>query len=133
MLASVAWPLQEKLNPILSAKFGLPNLLLDTGGLSPSILNGGLTDGKIPGILVLFTVLASMLEMQGMVLRKENDDLLPGDYNWRTTFAKDDSDAFSSLQEGEIWNSRIAMIAILAYVVQEVVTRVPVSDTIPWW
>jgi hypothetical protein len=40
---------------------------------------------------------------------------------------------FFSLQEGEIWNGRIAMIAILAFVVQEAVTKVPTAATIPFF
>merc|ERR1711998_713512 len=52
MLAAVAWPLQEKLNPLLAAKFHLPNLVAETGGLSPSVLNGGLEQSTIPGTVV---------------------------------------------------------------------------------
>merc|ERR550514_537032 len=91
MLAAVAWPLQEKLNPQFAAALHWPNLLAETGGLSPSVLNGGLEQGVIPGALVTFALMVA-------------------------------------LAEGEIWNSRIAMIAVLAYVVQEVATKVPVVD-----
>ena len=53
MLAAVAWPLQEKLNPLLAAKFHVPNLVAETGGLSPSVLNGGLEQGPIPGAVAV--------------------------------------------------------------------------------
>ena len=33
---------------------------------------------------------------------------------------------FVGLQEGEIWNGRLAMVAVLGYVVQEAVTKTPV-------
>ena len=43
------------------------------------------------------------------------------------------TEQFFSLQEGEIWNGRIAMIAILAYVVQEAATGYPTINTIPFF
>ena len=43
------------------------------------------------------------------------------------------TEQFFSLQEGEIWNGRIAMVAILAYVVQEAATGIPTAATIPFW
>merc|ERR1719158_1296822 len=56
MLAAVAWPLQEKLNPYLAARFHLPNLVAEAGGRSPSVLNGGLEQGIIPSAIVTFAV-----------------------------------------------------------------------------
>ena len=131
MLAAVAWPLQEKLNPTLAAQFRWPNLLAETGGLSPSVLNGGLEQGVIPGALVTFALLVSLVEAQGLRIKKsDGDDWLPGDYG-TLRIAEKGTEQFFSLQAGEIWNGRIAMIAILAYVVQEAVTKVPVAATIP--
>merc|ERR1719440_922518 len=57
MLAAVAWPLQEKLNPILAAQLRWPNLVAETGGLSPSVLNGGLEQSVIPGAVITFALL----------------------------------------------------------------------------
>merc|ERR1719163_1094518 len=59
MLAAVAWPLQEKLNPLLAAKFHLPNLVAEAGGRSPSVLNGGLEQGIIPSAVLTFAVLVA--------------------------------------------------------------------------
>merc|ERR1719359_1877890 len=56
MLAAVAWPMQEKINPYLAAKFRMPNLVAETGGLSPSVLNGGLGQGIIPSAIITFAV-----------------------------------------------------------------------------
>ena len=60
----------------------------------------------------------------------QGDDWAPGDFG-TLRFAERGSEQFFSLQEGEVWNGRIAMLAVLAYVVQEAVTKVPVFDTIP--
>merc|ERR1719484_523385 len=134
MLAAVAWPLQEKLNPLLAAKFHMPNLVAETGGLSPSVLNGGLEQGIIPTSVVTFAVLISLVEAQGIRLREAAgvDSWLPGDYGIRLGGAQPGSERFFSLQEGEVWNSRIAMLAVLTYVVQEYLTGIPTALTIPF-
>ena len=74
MLAAVAWPLQEKLNPVLAAKFHIPNLVAETGGLSPSVLNGGLEQGPIPSAVATFFILASLIEAQGLRVKKADGD-----------------------------------------------------------
>ena len=130
MLASLAYPLQEKLNPIVSSTLNLPNLLEKTGGLSPSLLNGGLDQGRIPTFLFGVAVAIAMLEVRGMELTSNNPARLPGDYELRLTSTKPGDDEFTKLQAGEIWNSRIAMIAMLGYVVQEALTKVPVANTL---
>merc|ERR1711918_57707 len=132
----IAWPLQEKLNPLLAAKFHIPNLVAETGGLSPSVLNGGLEQSTIPSAVVSFFVLASLIEAQGLrVKQAQGDEWLPGDYGrfFDIKVAERGTEQFASLQSGEIWNGRIAMIAILAYVVQEFVTKVPTANTIPFF
>jgi len=133
MLAAVAWPLQEKLNPILAAKFHMPNLVAEAGGRSPSVLNGGLEQGIIPSAVLTFAVLVALVEAQGLrIKRSEGDAWMPGDYG-TLRVAERGSEQFFSLQEGEIWNSRIAMLAILAFVTQEAVTRIPTAALIPWF
>merc|ERR1719263_1718376 len=81
MLAAVAWPLQEKLNPYFAAKFHMPNLLAETGGLSPSVLNGGLEQGIIPSSVITFAALVSLIEAQGIRKKKQlGASYTPGDY-----------------------------------------------------
>ena len=87
-------------------------------GLSPSLLNGNLP----PATLVAFIGFASALELY-KINRVTSD--LPGDYNWRLTDVAD-PDEFFALQAGETWNGRIAMVAVLGYVVQEFLTNTPV-------
>lgn len=138
MLAALAWPLQEKFNPILAAKFHIPNLVAETGGLSPSVLNGGLEQSFIPASVLTFVIMTSIIEAQGLRVKKaQGDAWQPGFYGDIFLFpfkvATPGSEQYFSLQEGEIWNGRIAMIAILAYVVQEAVTKVPTINTIPFF
>merc|ERR1719421_1640637 len=115
MLAAVAWPLQEQLNPYFAAKFHLPNLVAETGGLSPSVLNGG-------------------VELQGLRIKEATpvNEWRVGDYG-TARIAEPGTEQFFSLQECEIWNGCIAMIAIFAYVVQEALTGFPTANTIPFF
>merc|ERR1712087_882317 len=81
MLAAVAFPLQEKLNPLFAAKFRLPNLVAETGGLSPSVLNGGLEQSVIPAAVLAFAAMISAVELRGLKIKEsDGDDWLPGDY-----------------------------------------------------
>ena len=99
MLAAVAWPLQERLNPLLAAQLHWPNLVAETGGLSPSVLNGGLEQGAIPGAVVTFAVLISLVEAQGLRIKKSDGaDWLPGDYG-TLRIAEKGTEQFFSLQE----------------------------------
>ena len=117
MLAAIAYPVQELVNPVLSKALYLPNALAYEK-LSPSLVNGNLD----PSVLFFFLGLGSGLEL----LKMNRNTTIPGDYMWRLTDAKVGTTAFAELQSGEIWNCRIAMIAVLGYVCQESVTKVPV-------
>ena len=87
-----------------------------------------------PARLITPALLISLVEAQGLRIKKAQGEeaWLPGDYG---TFriAERGTEQFFSLQEGEIWNGRIAMIAILAYVVQEAATGYPTINTIPFF
>ena len=56
MLAALAWPVQVLLSPVLSRALREPLLLVETGGRSPSVLNGGLDQSTIPATLGLFAI-----------------------------------------------------------------------------
>ena len=117
MLAAIAYPIQETLNPFLSAKLDLPNVL-PLSKLSPSLINGEL---RLP-ILIFFLGIGSGLELYKMNVKSP----IPADYKWRLTSFSPESADFFKLQEGEIWNGRLAMIAVLGYVWQEAITKMPV-------
>ena len=117
MLAAVAYPTQELVNPVLSKSLNLPNELADMK-LSPSLLNGNLQ----PSVLIFFLGLAAGLEL----FKMNQEAIIPGDYSWRFTDAKPGTSEFNKLQEGEIWNGRLAMVAVLGYVVQEALNKMPV-------
>ena len=125
VLASVAYPSQESLHPFAAAASALPNALTKDG-LSPSLANGDLTGATV----AIFLALGSMLELSRVVDGGATaNDEIPGDFGWRAgldpAIAAHDH-RLMDLQDGEIWNGRLAMIAILGYVVQEAITKQPV-------
>jgi hypothetical protein len=122
MLSAIAWPAQELVHPILSEKFQAANML--AAGKAPSILNGGLLQERVVPGVVLFFVVASMLEIQAMNLQELDPNRAPGDYKIRPQ--DPDPAVLAKLEAGEIWNARIAMMAILAYIVQEALGNTPV-------
>lgn len=126
MLAAVAYPLQEVINPLLSEKLELPNLL-PYSTLSPSLVNGKLEIST----LIFFLGLGSGLELYQIMSNDAKMSNLPADYNWRLTDSEPESEEFLSLQAGEIWNGRLAMLAVLGYVVQEGTTNMPVLGDFP--
>lgn len=119
MLAAVAYPAQEIINPWLSDAFGLPNLL-PMRTLSPSLVNGGLE----PAIVLFFVGLGAGLEFYKRNVA--DPSLLPADYRFRLCASRPGTPEFRRLQAGEIWNGRLAMIAVLGYVTQEATTKLPV-------
>lgn len=118
MLAAIAYPAQEALNPYLAAQVSLPNRLAQ-GTLSPSLVNGDLS---IEALLLLLGFGAG-LELDQLRRPKKRPDL-PGDYGLRVG-ATGPSD-LADLSEAEIWNGRLAMIAVVGYTLQELVTKKPV-------
>ena len=131
MLAAIAWPLQEILHPILADSLRAPDLLAASGGASPSVLNGGLGQDSLFPSLFLFTIGCALLDESDLTARKAlgcswNEypnsygtfGRLPGNYNfdplnfYRPLSAADKV----AVQERELANGRLAMLAVGAYV-----------------
>merc|ERR1719231_936695 len=79
MLAAVAWPLQEIFHPILVdaarssnflAPFFVRDVLAETAGKSPSLLNGGLEQIEVLPSLSLAVFVASVLELRDVKVRE---------------------------------------------------------------
>lgn len=115
MLATVAFPAQEWLHPWLATELGASDALA-TGGLSPSLVNGGLDAATLGA---LFAV-GSAVELDKL----RRPSYIAADYGW-SFGAATPSDRFDRLQEAEIWHARLAMVAALGYVAQEGATGAP--------
>eukprot|EP00961_Rhodomonas_salina_P299349 3938862-Rhodomonas_salina.1 len=126
MLAAVGWPTSELLHSYLAKSSALPDLLA-AGGRAPSVLNGGLREGFNPILLVGALMLATTVELYAV---KFNYPLKnePGDVGFDPlgVAAKKSPQAKRDLELKELNNGRLAMIAILGMVAQEVATHAPV-------
>jgi len=129
MLAAAAWPIQELLHPTLAKAFGAANELSD--GRSPSVLNGGLVQGAVPAFLLATAGLVGYLDVRAEAIKenaKGGADWTPGDFGFDPLNLLGGASplAVKNMQAKEVNNGRLAMVAVLAYVIQEAVTGEPV-------
>jgi len=146
MLAAVAWPLQEILNPIITDALQLKDVLAASNGASPSLLNGGLFQLEVLPALLLFVYGCSQLERSDLDVRTQTElkwneyangsgyfGRTPGDFrfdplNFYKPLSFKDKVA---VQERELVNGRVAMLAVASYVASEFVTQMPVVSATP--
>jgi len=141
MLAALAWPVQELLSPsiarIANRAFGNPglsDLLTETSGRSPNVLNGGLEQGTVPAFLLGVAIGIGAIDSVSLSLKdKMKDRFVPGDFGFDPLrLMKGASpEAVRDMQEKEINNGRLAMMAVLAFVIEEAVTGLPVVQVTP--
>ena len=134
MMAAVAWPLQEIVNPILTGVTGGKDVLAESGGASPSLLNGGLFQNEVFPALLLFTIGAGVLEESDLTSRKGlgcswNEypqsfgtfGRQPGNFGFDPLnfYRPLSAEGKVSVQERELLNGRVAMLAVATYVATE--------------
>jgi light-harvesting complex II chlorophyll a/b binding protein 5 len=126
MLAALAFPVQERLEPVLAKAFNLPDELKETLGRSPSIVNGGLEQGEIPLTILAFLAAGAVVEYLTNKLKKEQGaNYVPGDIGLPYVNAASlEQKAVRQLQELQF--GRLAMVAVLVYVVEESVSQTSV-------
>jgi hypothetical protein len=130
MLAAAGWPISELFDQKIASLFGL-NPLLVGDDRAPSILNGGL--GKISPIYWLACVAgAAAIDLYGMKRASNTPGYVPGDLGFDPfgVFPKD-KDGQEWFRLAEIKNGRLAMIAITAFAVQELVSQTGVINETP--
>ena len=131
MLAVVGWPLAELFDKPLADAVGLPTLLTKTGA-SPSLLNGGLNKVDIAywGAVI---ALAGIVEIESASTQEaKGKDYVAGDCGFDPLgFYPKTAEKQKEMQAKEIKNGRLAMMAILGFVVQEALYRTPVVAETP--
>jgi hypothetical protein len=147
MLAAVAWPLQEIFHPILvdflrgSGWTNTYDMMAETGGKSPSLLNGGLEQWEIAPALMTAIFLASVLELKDLNARRDDglawneyrrSGKQPGDFSFDPlNIAGTDPATRFEFQEKELVNGRLAMVAVTCYVAVEAGFGVPIVRFTP--
>jgi len=135
MLAAIGWPIAELAHGVVASGLGLPETLLSSSelhGKVPSVLNGGL-DQTAPLFWVAAIGAAAALEF---IETKRNDEGVVGEPG---NFGFDPFNLMISgsiqrqffLKEAEIFNGRLAMLAITGFVAQEFATNAAVIDQTP--
>lgn len=130
MLAVVGWPLAELTNPWLSV----------SSGRAPSIFNGGLGEGVIPFFLVLSLMGAAVLENKFEERVDEQrqmgvSSITAGDFGFDPFGFSKEEGAFKQkeLRANELYNGRLAMLAITGFAVQEFAWAKPVTEQTPFF
>merc|ERR1712176_1125007 len=113
MLAAVGWPLAELWDNSIASALGLQPALT-ANGMSPSILNGELDNKKAK--------------------EEKGKQYVPGDCGFDPlNLMPTNKQEILDMQTKEIKHGRIAMMAILGYVVQEALYRLPVTEETPFF
>ncbi|KAL3795201.1 hypothetical protein ACHAW5_005659 [Stephanodiscus triporus] len=133
MLASVGWPLAELWDKSIAGFLGLEPALTSTGA-SPSLLNGGL-DKIEPDYWIIVASIAGLAELSNKETKDAKDKMyIPGDCGFDPLgLMPKDKEGVMAMQTKEVKHGRIAMMAILGYVVQEALYRAPVTDETPFF
>lgn len=128
MLAAAGWPLAELAHKSIASAFDMP-VMLASGDRVPSVLNDGLEHASFPlfWIGVISTVAAFEFE------ESKNEEFMsminPAEYN-PLYLGKSDGQ-MRYMEEGEIFNGRLAMLAITGFAIQEAFLNSAVVDQIP--
>lgn len=136
MLATVGWLTSEELQGALARKFGLPDELAP-GELAPSLINGGLGNLPtwfLPAVLMASAWIELIPKRQGkrasLLKYTPNSERIPGDLNFDPLDLRTTLNAMGynmkHLHNAEVKHGRAAMIAIVAFVAQELIGKVPV-------
>ena len=102
---------------------------------SPSVLNGGLEQATIPLTLAIFGGMIAAVDIYSLKLKAEQgDEWLPGDFGFDplNLLGGASIEARRDMQAKEINNGRLAMVAVLVYVVEEFITKLPIVQLTPW-
>ena len=127
MLAAVGWPLAELYHGNFAAAWHLPNAL-NLNDRVPSVLNGGL--GNVSPIFWIsaLAAAATVEAFSGSVGQIQTADL---GFDPLGLSSKSNEKQARFLADSEIFNGRLAMLAITGFAIQEFITGNSVVDAIP--
>ena len=122
MLAVMIWPIQEKID----------QLLLEPNQCGP-ILYGPVTLPYLPLIMTLLMMLLGYLDIYAKDIQEEEgvgDAFLPGDCFWDPLKVLDGGTPTMkrNMQERELFNGRVAMLAFAAFVFEEATSHEAIVD-----
>lgn len=126
MLAAVGWPIAELAHKSIASVFDLPTMLA-SGDRVPSVLNDGLEHAaSFPLFWIATIAAASFFEIEETVHEDRYTKINPADISFNP-FAQN----MRYMEEGELFNGRLAMLAITGFAIQESFLNSAVVDQIP--
>jgi hypothetical protein len=133
--AAAGWPISELFDRQIAAYFHLETAL-DSADRVPSLLNGGL--GKVvPEFWGFCLGLCAAIDLEGVQKSQapnRSPDYQPGDMEFDPlNLYPADKDGRRQMDLAEIKHGRLAMIAVLAFSVQEYVSKEGVVDETPFF
>lgn len=122
MLAAIIWPLQEKLD----------KLYLEDDQFGP-LIYGPVTLPYFPLVMTLLMMLLGYLDIYAKAIKEEEgigDAFLPGDCFWDPLKVLEGAPPSMkrNMQERELFNGRVAMVAVAAYVFEEATSHQALVD-----
>jgi len=134
MLAALAWPIAEIVEPEVTEKYGLPDILADTEGRVLPQLTGGIEDTFVEGFISVALLVGAVVEL----LLPRVEGARPGDLGldpfgfgkWRAPSSLRSllPRAREWMPEAEVKHGRLAMMAVLYDILDEVLTGNPVVE-----
>lgn len=132
MLAAVGWPLAELYHSAIAQEWGWPNALA-AGGRAPSVLNGGITLFNDNGPTLESFFFAAVVWVAYAIENRFEETFDPlGLKGFTPPMSKLLPEGRSWMEEAEIKHCRLAMVAITAYVIEEVASKAPVTVETPY-
>jgi hypothetical protein len=126
MLAVVGWPLAELFHKTIASNFDLQPILAQAGKV-PSVLNGGLSLTS-----PLFWVAAISATAALEFISTKNQFKEPGDFGFDPLGLGGETDKQKFfMKEAELFNGRLAMLAITGFAIQEFFSNTSVINQTP--
>ncbi len=131
MLAAIGWPLAELFQSPIATELGLPSLLRPND-LAPAVLNGNISDID-PKFFVVALTLGAMIEAHTLQRKEKGiEGQFVGDIGFDPVGAYPSDPVLQrKIQEAEINNGRLAMLAVTGYAIAEFVNHVGIIDSTP--
>jgi len=127
MLAAVGWPIAELTHKTIASQFHLKPIL-GIHDKVPSVLNGGLEKTN-PFFWISAISAAAALEF---IAKKNGDTREPGDFGFDPLSISGNSDEQKFfMKEAEVFNGRLAMLAITGFVAQEFYSTMSIINQSP--
>jgi hypothetical protein len=130
MLATVGWISAELFHKNIADAFGLTSLLASNDRV-PSILNDGLSHAHFPAFWIATIAVVAASEIAESVDENFSSKLDPTDYGFNPLRLGGTAGQKRFMQEAEIFNGRLGMLAIVGFAMQEFFLESAVVDQIP--